>query len=216
MGFLSSSTAFTRFFLIGDPPVNLQEHFTEAVRANAFWDIEKTDAERGLGWVEFDDFTSDAFDPPERTFLADLVVLTLRIDKRSIPATVRRLYVKREEDAYRRKTGRKHLSKTEREEIGDKVEKDLLAKILPTPSLYDVIWNVPNATVLLGTTSQAVISDFMELFHKTFGLDLRLTHPFALGETFCNDEQEIATWAEVEPAVFSAISAGEGEGESHE
>jgi len=204
MAIIGPSSTLTRFMVLGRPPRDYQQSFLENIREKAFVSIEHSTAESSVGWVEFDDFTSNEFAAPERTIRAEVIALTLRCDQLRVPATVKGLYLKRAERRRLQETGRTRLSRSERQELREQVTEELLGKVLPVPSVYEVVWSLDTNVLFLGTTNRTVISTFMDLFTQTFGLDLRIAHPFALGPELALIEDQLEDWERLEPVEFAA------------
>jgi recombination associated protein RdgC len=57
--------------------------------------------------------------------------------------------------------------------IKDKVKLELLTKLDPIPSFYDVCWAVGKNTIYFSSLADKVADDFVDLFKKTFSLSLR-------------------------------------------
>ena len=57
--------------------------------------------------------------------------------------------------------------------IKDKVKLELLTKLDAIPSFYDVCWAVGKNTIYFSSLADKVADDFVDLFKKTFSLNLR-------------------------------------------
>jgi recombination associated protein RdgC len=79
------------------------------------------------------------------------------------------------------------------EGIKDRVRLELMSKIDPVPSFYDVLWAVGQNKVYFSSLSDKVADDFVELFKKTFPLNLvRILpqhHPAALKNKSQDNEE---------------------------
>jgi hypothetical protein len=74
----------------------------------------------------------------------------------------------------------KYHPKNEKQTIRDTARSLLLAKTLPAPSCYDVVWDTEHQLIRFCSLGQNVIDNFQGLFHQSFpGLRLTLIHPLA-------------------------------------
>jgi hypothetical protein len=83
----------------------------------------------------------------------------------------------------------KRVPKGERDSLRDMVRASLYARILPSPTTYDAVWDRKTGIVTFTSLSAAAIDLFGELFRKTFdGLRLVLIHPLARAEMVLDKE----------------------------
>jgi hypothetical protein len=72
------------------------------------------------------------------------------------------------------------VPKQKKEDIRDAVRLSLFARALPSPAMYDVVWDTKSGLVTLAALSSKVIDLFETEFKKSFpGLRLLMIHPFA-------------------------------------
>jgi len=106
---------------------------------------------------------------------------SLRRDQRRIPTPLLKAYQQiAEHDFLTANPGFFKVPKQKKEDIRDAVRLSLLARALPSPAMYDVVWDSRNGLVTLASLSSTVIDLFETEFKKSFpGLRLLMIHPFA-------------------------------------
>ncbi|MBQ4132522.1 MAG: recombination-associated protein RdgC [Desulfovibrionaceae bacterium] len=184
MGFNSASVSFTRFRIIDDIPAGLWADIPARLRQFAFMDIDALPDERAFGWVNFDDMLDEAWrvSPPEK---GHYLTFSLRLDTRRVPPAVLKKHCTlalREEEEKARQQGQKFVSRARKKELRELVKARLLARTLPIPAEFNVIWNRDSNIVYFSSVQTQMISMFTELFAKTFELDLEELTPYALAE----------------------------------
>ncbi len=187
MGLLSSSTTFVRYAVEGELPANFLEFATERVMQNAYRDIDDNFEERSVGWVSVMNMFDAAFE--YASFLVgDHIVLTLRIDERKVAPKVLKKFTLKEEARLLKERQIPKLSRAQKLEIKDNVKLMLLKKAVPTPSTYDLCWNLSEGTLLFFSTSLKAQTELEDFFKKTFDLSLRLQIPYLTAEHLLKPE----------------------------
>ncbi len=191
MGILSNTVSICQFRVTGDlPEGDLYQWTSDRLAENAFKSIDNTAQELSVGWVHIDDMEQGSFDSP-RTFWRDnYSVFTLRRDQRKAPSVLLKAEMVRAESEFLAKNPTfKRVPKGERDSLRDMVRSSLYARILPSPTTYDAVWDRKTGIVTFTSLSAAAIDLFGELFRKTFdGLRLVLIHPLARAEMVLDKE----------------------------
>ncbi|BBD09049.1 recombination-associated protein RdgC [Desulfovibrio ferrophilus] len=203
MGFLSASTSFTRYRIIGEIPETLWPEIPDRLKKNAFQDIDHTSEERSFGWVCFDEMLDSQWRtaPPEK---GEFMTFSLRLDTRRISAAVmKKHYTLALNDEMERveKEGKKFVSRDRKRELKDQTKIRLMARSLPIPAVFDVVWNVRSNVIYLASTQGKLCSLFEDQFTLTFDLHLEPLTPYyqalqLLGES---RQQQLD---DVEPTLF--------------
>ena len=193
MGFLAASASVCYFQVNGNLklPQQLAE-IQQQLSTEGFRSIEQTSDELAIGWVELDDYEASSFDN-EQSFRRDQhICFTLRQDRRKIPAALlKRQVAQLSEKFLANNPSFNRVPKGEMEQIRDTARSLLMARTLPTPSCYDVIWDTERHLLRLCSLSPKVLDSFQGLFQQTFpNLRLQLLHPFARAEQLLPAEQE--------------------------
>ena len=185
MGILSNSVSISQFRVIGSLPTTDQFAWvSERLARHGFMPIDQGTAELSVGWVQMDDYRENSFAVPAAFWRDHYLALTLRQDRRTIPAALLRAHQKlAERDFLAANSGYSRVPKQKREELRDAVRCALLARTLPVPSVFDAVWNIETDVLTLATLSAKAIDQFENHFRKTFeGFRLVAIHPYARAE----------------------------------
>ena len=182
MGFLATSASVGYFQVTGS--LNPQEKYQdlpEKLSAQGFRSIEQSADELSTGWVQLDDYDCSDFTSTDSCWRDHYLSFSLRQDRRRIPAALlKREVVKLCEKFLAGQPTLRFVPKGEKEQIRDQARSSLLARTLPTPSFYDVVWDTDRQLLRFCSLGQNTIDSFQGLFHQTFpGLRLQLFHPLA-------------------------------------
>ncbi len=182
MGILNNTVSLCQFQVLGTPPAtDLEVWVGENLASDGFRSIEDTSEELSFGWVQLDDYQESDF-AGLHTFQHDhYFAFALRRDQRKLPATLVKSYMlKAEQEWLAANPPFKRVPRQQREDLCDAVRGSLLAKTLPTPAIYDVIWDTRKNLVTFSNLSSNTIDLFVEQFKKSFdGLRLVPLHPLA-------------------------------------
>jgi hypothetical protein len=185
MGILSSSVGLCQFSVIGNlPATDLFNWFAERLARHGFVSIDQGAAELSIGWVHMDNHQQSDFTTPAAFWHDNYLVLTLRRDRRTIPAALLRARVKMaEEEFLAANPGLSRVPKQKREELREAVRSFLLARTLPVPSVVDAVWDLDKNVLTLAALGAPVMDLFEKHFIKTFeGFRLVAIHPYARAE----------------------------------
>jgi len=191
MTLLKGSTSFVEFSVPTGklPEVDVHHFIRERVPAFAFRDIEDTFDDYSIGWVSpLNMFNSD-FDP----IVGDYVVMSLRVDERRVPSVVLKKYVAMAFDQERQEKQIPRLSRSRKIEIKERVKTELVRKAKPTPSVFEVVWDLDGNRALLLSTGKQAQELLQGLFTETFGINIEPVCP----ESVLPDEvnpREFLTW----------------------
>ncbi|MDT8317095.1 MAG: recombination-associated protein RdgC [bacterium] len=191
MGILSNTVSICQFKVMGDlPEGDLCQWSSDRLAENAFKSIDNTVQESSFGWVHLDDMKQGSFDMP-RTFWRDnYSVFTLRRDQRKAPAVLLKSELQRVESEFLAANPTfKRVPKGERDNLHDAVRASLFARILPSPTTCDAVWDRKKGVVTFTSLSQKTVDLFVDLFNETFeGLRLVMVHPIMRAEMVLGEE----------------------------
>jgi hypothetical protein len=182
MGILNNTVSICQFQVMGNlPAAGATTWIGESLAKNGFKSIEQTSEELSIGWVQLDDFQESGFNGAHTFEHQNYFAFSLRRDQRKLPSALLKPYFKQAEDNWLAQNPKfRRVPKAQRDDLRDAVRSSLFAKSLPTPSIFDVVWDTKNNLVTFSSLSAGVVDLFMEEFRKTF-TDLRLVplHPMA-------------------------------------
>ncbi len=208
MGFLSASTSVVRFVAIA--PARMERAtIAKAVTKRAFRESEAGvgDPRQSWGWVTVHDPLLTAFTPAD-LFFHHYLVLGFRYDKRLVPPKLIWLERRRLENERKAARGVTKLGAAERREIKDEIAERLVARALPTPRIFDVVWNLQTGRVYFSGKFRAAREAFGDCFRDTFGVAPLPLIPYLAAEHVGLESRQIEAVRAVEPC--SLVTPAEG------
>jgi DNA recombination-dependent growth factor C len=166
MGIQSASATFVRFHVPDVGSGDFWGYIDENLRAGSFKDLEDGQ-EQALGFVSWDDLFDSSFTDGSY-HKGEYIAFQFRVDQRSVPAIIRKQYIRRRIDDYRSKNNGKWPSRQERQEIQENVQNWLMNQIMPKPSGCEVVWNPVAKWMLVGATGTKMLDAFLTHFEKHF------------------------------------------------
>ncbi|HDQ03324.1 MAG TPA: hypothetical protein ENN23_01925 [Deltaproteobacteria bacterium] len=176
MGLLKGGFSFARFHVEGDLPRDFLNFAASQIKSHAYRESFSAGQEKSLGWVSLTDVLDSDFTAANYA-LGDYLVFCLRIDRKQIAPRLLKIKMLEEERRYLAQSGKERIGKQAATAIKEKVFSELLEKQDAVPSFYDVCWSLGKKTVYFSSLSATVADDFVSLFKKTFGLDLKRFSP---------------------------------------
>jgi len=169
-----------------------------------FREIEEEAVDQGIGWVSIENGYDSEFSYQSYN-KGEYAIFSMRIDKRTIPSSLLKKYV---ELAFRKRlkeSNRSYLAAAEKRDIKAAVSGMLLRKILPVPSIYDVCWRMSDNIVWLTSLSTKVQDNMVELFKRSFDLQLRPLIPYVLADRILNNDVAVHELSNLVPTIFSVL-----------
>ncbi len=200
MGFISGSASFTRFSIEGELPENPMEFIAQRIAAYSFKDIDDGIEEHSVGWVS----VANMFDASFRyaSFMnGDYVVLSLRLDERKVSPAVLKKFVQKEEERIKREKQIPRLGRAARVEIKERIKTELTRKAMPVPTVYDLVWNLSESTVIFFTTNRKAHALLEDIFKDCFGLLLIHQIPWVTAQ-YLLDPEELGSMEKLVPEIF--------------
>lgn len=207
MGALSGSISTSAYYVDGALEDGFRERFVEAMARHGFTDIsvESEDSE-SWGWVNI----HNPFDTELRidtVHWGSYFLFGLRQDVLRVPAALFGLYLKQRFEAFKTEFGKDRLTKSEKENMKELLERELRRKTLPSIKVHDVAWNLDRGELWLFGTNKGVREQFEARFDQTFGLNLIPRNPYSLLERRGLDDAALAETARLDPSVFCVPGA---------
>jgi len=169
--FVGNISGITRLQIDGDN-VSLPM-FDEQIKKAAFDDFFPVNAEKNVGFVSANDCL-DANFTTETTLLGDYRVFSLRVDRRTVPASAMKIRVLEETKKYLQESGQKRLNKEMREQIKEAVRTELLKNIPPVTAIHDVAINTVTGVVYVSFLTNKLIQEFADIFKESFEGQIKL------------------------------------------
>ena len=183
MGFASKTVNICQFRVVGieeTTPAQAIEIVGRGLTQNAFVSIDKGSDEVSSGWVQMEDMESTDFSNINDYQREDYLFFALRRDQRKISSAVlKRKLEQASTEFLAEHPSLKRVPKQRREEMREAIRGSLMAATFPTPSSYDIVWDLRTHTVSLFTTSTKIAEQIQSLFTVSFeGLRLVPLSPF--------------------------------------
>lgn len=182
MGIMSNTVTICQFRVKGELEALHGAFATahELLTDQGFQPIDESAEELSSGWVQLDDPKANTFSDPSTCWRDGYLVFSLRRDQRKIPTALLKEQVDKACEAFLAEHPNLHrVSKEKRNEIKDAVRLKLLAKALPDPKVYDVVWNTETGILTFSTVSPKVVEILEDHFKRTFdGLRLAPIIPY--------------------------------------
>jgi len=182
MGILQNTVSLCQFTVTGDLPAgDLYPWVAERLARHPFAPIDTTAAEQSVGWTQGGEPRQWDFSAPRACWRDHYLFLTLRRDRRLLPAALVRGRLQEAEEEFLAATpGFRRVPRQKREELREAVRGFLLARTLPVPANWDAVWDTRSGVLTLATLGTKTVELFEEEFKKTFpGLRLQAIHPYA-------------------------------------
>ena len=190
MGILSNTASICQFRVVGEmPAADLYLWVSERLAKNGFEPIDQGAAELSVGWVHLDDHKVSDFSSPAAFWRDHYLTFTLRRDQRRLPAALLKAYLQvAEYDYLAANPGLSRVPKQKKEELKEAVRSMLLARMLPVPATWDLVWDTRSGLLTFTSLTAPVIELLENQFKKTFeGLRLVAVHPIARAESVVSE-----------------------------
>lgn len=204
MGIINGSVTYRKFLVDEELPKDFKELLEHQLPRHRFREIDpKTNPELSIGWV-------NAFNPldtnlgTEKIVFGKYLILGIRKDKKTIAGPLLKAQLNEAVKAQVRERKGRKLSRAEVAELKDNVKQALLARLTPSTTLFEMVWNYETQEVLFSSQSAAAGVELADLFQETFQLTLVETSLATRTERYINDTGVNMDLAAVEPAHFGA------------
>lgn len=177
MGLLQGAFSLKRFLVLG--PVPEEGELLSGLESHRFRPFEDGLEEERSGFV---DWRNPLMVPPDPVYaLQDRFALfALRIDTRKVPALLLRAEADLRLQNLMKEKDLPRVGKETRISVQDEVKVDLLKKVLPTPRMVEVAWDLRGGLLWTTASSSKTQGLLAAIFHKAWGLELQPLAPLLL------------------------------------
>ncbi len=180
MGLLSSAVSINCYRVEGEFQEPVVDNIAKGLRLNAFAEMDDM-LEKSVGWTSFQSPFIPQFGRSSFVF-GEYFVFSLRLDRKVVPPKVYKKHFALEAEQYFKKSGRKYLTREEKEMIKEKVLSELRSRIPATPELYDLLWNFEGRSLWFFSQLRAANEELETLFAQSFNLTIIRLFPFTLAD----------------------------------
>jgi DNA recombination-dependent growth factor C len=167
MSLLKGALGLSRYKVEGNLPSDFWSWLNHRILQNIFMDIENSAVSKSSGWVSAHDYFDVSFAFDTYNF-NPYVVLGLRQDKRTVSSALVRKYHRLEINRRRKAQPEAILSKADREMLKENARLQLLARIPPQTTTWEMCWHTGRGEVWFTTASRSLLEVSLELFQKSF------------------------------------------------
>lgn len=169
MGLLNGTMSIRLYKVEGDLPKKWQDEFIDEIRKNKFKEL-APEKDFGVGWVRPENFLDTDFDESKVVHNQYLTV-TVRADKKAIDGRLFRALFERELEKFKKETNREKVKPSEKKEIKEKLQRQMMMQTEPARRTYDMCWDTGTARLYFFATGDRTQDLFREQFWKTFHLE---------------------------------------------
>lgn len=177
MSLLQGTLSLRRFLVLG--PVPAEEDLLEGLQQDQFRPFEDGMEEERLGWC---DWRNPLITPPEDAWVSQerFAIFGLRMDTRRVPATLLKAHVDLRLHRLMKEKDLAFIGKEARISLQDDVKVELLKKVLPTPKVIEVAWDLKGGILWTTASTTRTQGALTGLFMKSFGCELQPLAPLLL------------------------------------
>lgn len=182
MSLLQGGLSLRRYLALG--PVPEEKELLDALAGNAFRPFQDGSEEERTGWV---DWRNPLISPPEADWMMQdrFALFGLRIDTRRVPPILLKAHLELRLAALVKEKDLAFVGKEARISLQDEVKSELLKKVLPTPRVVEVAWDLKGGVLWTTAASGKAHSALAQLFHKSFGIEVQPMSPLVLAGRLC-------------------------------
>ncbi len=177
MSLLQGSLSLRRFLVLG--PVPGEQDLIEGLRQDHFRPFEDGLEEERLGWC---DWRNPLICPPDEDWVVQerFAIFGLRIDTRRVPPSLLKAHVDLRTQQLMKAKDLAFVGKEARTSLQDEIKVELLLKVLPTPKIVEVAWDLKGGVLWTTASSTKTQGALVGLFMKSFGCELQPLAPLLL------------------------------------
>ena len=177
MSLLQGSLSLRRFLVLG--PVPGEQDLIEGLRQDHFRPFEDGLEEERLGWC---DWRNPLVCPPDENWVVQerFAIFGLRIDTRRVPPSLLKAHVDLRTQQLMKEKDLAFVGKGARISLQDEIKVELLRKVLPTPKVVEVAWDLKGGVLWTTASSTKTQGALVGLFMKSFGCELQPLAPLLL------------------------------------
>ena len=198
---IRTSGSHRRYFVSDLAPKPTDEWIIDKLNLHRFRTIDQASNEtESFGWVTLSSPSSTRFSP-EDIWLDKTLCLGIRLDRKRLPSQALNVRLVERLDEERAESD-EPISRNRRREIREELEADLLRRTIPTTSLLQVIWNVPNGELLFSSTSAPANRALISLYAKSFSRTPVAAVPHTMAERTALPDAHRRRLGKIGPACF--------------
>ncbi len=182
MSMLQGTVSLKRFLVLG--PVPDPKDLQAGLEQDQFRPFQDGVDEERMGWC---DWRNPLITPPDPDWVSQerFAVLGLRIDTRRVPPTLLKAHMDLRLQTLQKEKDLAFIGKEARISLQDEVKEELLRKVLPTPKVVEVAWDLKGGILWTTASSSKAQGALTTLFIKSFGCEIHPLAPLVLSGRLC-------------------------------
>lgn len=182
MSLLQGTVSLKRFLVLG--PVPAEKDLLAGLEQDQFRPFQDGLEEERLGWC---DWRNPLIVPPDGNWVSQdrFAVFALRMDTRRVPPALLKAHVDLRLQSLQREKDLAFVGKEARISLADEVKVELLRKVLPTPRMVEVAWDLKGGVLWTTASSSKAQGALSSLFIKSFGCEIHPLAPLVLAGRLC-------------------------------
>ncbi|WP_291271930.1 recombination-associated protein RdgC [Geothrix sp.] len=179
---LQGTVSLKRFLVLG--PVPDPKDLQAGLEQDQFRPFQDGVDEERMGWC---DWRNPLITPPDPDWVSQerFAVLGLRIDTRRVPPTLLKAHMDLRLQTLQKEKDLAFIGKEARISLQDEVKEELLRKVLPTPKVVEVAWDLKGGILWTTASSSKAQGALTTLFIKSFGCEIHPLAPLVLSGRLC-------------------------------
>lgn len=184
MSILQGTVSLKRFLVMG--PVPDAKDLQAGLEQDQFRPFQDGLEEERIGWC---DWRNPLITPPDEDWVGQerFAVFALRIDTRRVPSTLLKAHVDLRLQSLQKEKDLAFVGKEARISLADEIKVELLRKVLPTPKVVEVAWDLKGGLLWTTASSGKAQGALTSLFIKSFGCEVHPLAPLVLSGRLCPD-----------------------------
>jgi recombination associated protein RdgC len=204
MGAFHGTVSYRQYRLAKELPQNYFPYLLEGCIKHLAKEIDPLGTDtRLIGWCDAQSPMSTQL-TLDRILLNDYLVVAMRIDTLNVPKGLLKLQCDQEEKRILKESKKESLTRYEKAEIKEAVEKKLRVRLFPSIKWVEMVWNTATGVIRFFSTSKGLNEQFMELFAESFAINLIPDYPYTIAQLpeINLDDQALNQLEMVEPSSF--------------
>ena len=184
MSILQGTVSLKRFLVLG--PVPDEKDLQAGLEQDQFRPFQDGSEEERVGWCYW---RNPLITPPDKDWVSQerFAVFGLRIDTRRVPPTLLKAHVDLKLQSLQKEKDLAFVGKEARISLADEIKVELLRKVLPTPKVVEVAWDLKGGILWTTASSSKTQGVLSTLYIKSFGCEIHPLAPLVLSGRLCPD-----------------------------
>ena len=182
MSILQGTVSLKRFLVLG--PVPDEKDLQGGLEQDHFRPFQDGLEEERMGWC---DWRNPLITPPAADWVSQerFAVFGLRIDTRRVPPMLLKAHVDLRLQSLQKEKDLAFIGKEARISLADEIKVELLRKVLPSPRVVEVAWDLKGGILWTTASSSKAQGALASLFIKSFGCEIHPLAPLVLSGRLC-------------------------------